>query len=263
MIPFFLYHYEWFKHFIFYMFQEIHDNSSLTYKTLGSRMEEPFIMLRTRATSDVADGIKVDGASSIIHSVTGEWNTSNVDEVKQRVTTYCTDSIKQERDSPDIDNIRESFPFDRNDIKEKDTYDYVNDVKEEVNLGIIRGECPFDDIDIKEEGVSQNVQDVGEHCTFHKINIKEEEVSQNMDDIGEDRSYDNSGIKEEDTRVYMDDMEETISYNSCGTERQERDRASGGSKAKGVETTGNLSLEVISLKHGKTLVEGIFLPWIT
>ena len=242
-------------------------------------------MLRTRATSDVADGIKVDGASSIIHSVTGEWNTSNVDEVKQRVTTYCMDSIKQERDSPDIDNIRESFPFDRNDIKEKNTYDYVNDVKEEVNLGIIRGECSFDDIDIKEEGASQNVQDIGEHCTFHKINIKEEEVSQNMqdigeawtcdnvdikeegvsqnmDDIGEDCSYDNSDIKE-DTRVYMDDMEETISYNSCGTERQEWDRASGGSEAKGVETTGHLSLEVISLKHGKTLVEGIFLPWIT
>ena len=56
-------------------------------------------MLRTRATSDVADGIKVDGASSIIHSVTGEWNTSYIDEVKQTGTTYCTDSIKEERDS--------------------------------------------------------------------------------------------------------------------------------------------------------------------
>ena len=98
-------------------------------------------MLRTQATSDVADGIKVDGASSIIHSVTGECNTSNIDEVKQTGTTSCTDSIKEERD--------------------------------------------------------------------------------------------------------MDDMEETISYNSCGTERQECDRASGGSEAKGVETTGNLFLKII------------------
>ena len=254
------------------MFQEIHDNSSLTYETLGSRMEQPFIMLRTQATSDVSDGVKVDGASSIIHSVTGEWNTSNVDEVKQRVTTYCTDSIKQERDSPDIDNIRESFTCDRNDIKEKDNYDYVNDVKEEVNLRIISGECTFDNIDIKEEGASQNVQDFSEECSFGNIDIKEEGVSQNvqdigehcteewtcdnvhikkeavsqsLDDIGEDRSYDNSGIKAEDTSFYMDDMEETICYNSCGTERQEWDRASGGLEAKGVETTGDLFKKII------------------
>ena len=88
------------------------------------------------------------------------------------------------------------------------------------------------------------MDDISEdYCTG--INIKKEAVSQNMDDIGEDCSYDNSGIKAEDTSVYMDDMEETISYNSCGTERQERDRASGGLEAKGVETTGNLFIKII------------------
>ena len=109
----------------------------------------------------------------------------------------CTDSIKEERDSPDMDNIRESFTCDRNDIKEN----------------------TFDNIDIKDEGASQNLQDISEGCTCEcdDIDIKEEGVSQNMDNISEECTCDI-------------------------TERQERDRASGGSEAKGVETTGNLFL---------------------
>ena len=224
-------------------------------------MEQPFIMLRTWATSGVTDGIKVEGASSI-NNVTGEWNSSNVDEIKQRRMTYCTDSIKEERDSPDMDTIRESFTCDRNAMKE-DTYNYMNDMKEEGIRHIINnirendnydnidihenmvaqymrniGEgCTFDNIDIKEEGVCQNMDDIGEDFGCDDIDIKEEGMSQNMDGVGENCSCDDVDIKEEDTSVSMDDIKEGISYNIGATECQEQH------EAHKEEMTGNLSLK--------------------
>ena len=199
-------------------------------------------MLRTWATSGVTDGIKVEGASSI-NNVTGEWNSSNVDEIKQSRMTYCTDSIKEERDSPDMDNIRESFTCDRNAMKEKDTYNYMNDMNEEgirQCINNIRENYNYDNIDIEENMVAQYMRNIGERCTFDNIDIKEEGVCQNMDDIGKDCGGEDIDIEEEDTSVSMDDIEEGISYNIGGTERQEQH------EAHKQEMTGNFSEKLFS-----------------
>ena len=189
-------------------------------------MDQPFLMLRTRLTSDVIAGIKVGGMDDSINTVTDEWNTYNVSEIRQGGSTYHMDHNKVERYSPnrgeidenntcdnidineegvsqDMENIRESFTSDSIDIKEE-TDDYILDIKEEgisENMENIRQSFTSDSIDIKEE------------TDDYILDIKEEGISENMENIRQSFTSDSIDIKEETDDCILDIKAEGISQN--------------------------------------------------
>ena len=170
-------------------------------------------------TSDVIDGIKVEGTADSIENVNEDLNALNGD-TRQEDTTYCRDSIKVERDSPNnMDNIKETFTCDRN---EEDSYEedsYEEDSYEE---------------DSYEEDSYDYVKD-----------IKKEELTQNVDSITENTTCDN--YVEEDPDAYIDDIkEEGITYyNHDGMDQQ------GHEETKGAGKTGNLFINGISANMGR------------
>ena len=211
-------------------------------------MDQPFLMLRTRLTSDVIAGIKVEVMDDSMNNITEEWNTFNVSDIRQGGSTYHMDHIKVERYSPNIgeidenntcdnidvneegvsqnmENIRQSFTSERNYIKEE-TDDYILDIKEKgisENMDNIRQSFTSDSIDIKEEtddyimdikeeGISQNMDDEeNDGCYKARIN-----VSENMDTISESYSCVGFETKEQDTDLDIDDIKEEGIYHLSG-----------------------------------------------
>ena len=211
-------------------------------------MDQPFLMLRTCLTSDVIAGIKVEVMDDSINTVTEEWNTFNVSDIRQGGSTYHMNHIKVERYSPnigeidenntcdnidineegvsqDMENIRESFTSDSIDIKEE-TDDYILDIKEEgisENMENISQSFTSDSIDIKEEtddyikeeGIFQNMDDEeNDGCDKTRIN-----VSENMDTISESYSCVGFETKEQDTDLDIDDIKKEGIYHLSGNVR--------------------------------------------
>ena len=202
-------------------------------------------------TSDVIDDFKLEAMADRIDNVRGERNTLNVVDIRQGATLYWMDDIKEEGESPNPENTRESFISDSVDVKVEDTYDYVCDIKEEnvsQNMDNIERSLTFENInikvedtydyvcDIKEENVSQNMDNIERSLTFENINIKVEDtydyisdtkkegVSQIMDLIRENSTCNNIDIKVEDHDVCMDDTNiKEMSYNHDGIEQQEHE----------------------------------------
>ena len=218
-------------------------------------MDQPFLMLRTRLTSDVIAGIKVEVMDDSINTVTGEWNTFNVSDIRQGGSTYHMNHIKVKRYSPNIgeidenntcdnidineegvsqnmENIRASFTSERNDIKEEND-DYILDIKEEgisENMENIRESFTSDSIDIKEEnddyildikeeGISENMENIRQSFTSDSIDIKEE-TDDYIKNIKEEGIFQNMDDEENDgcdkTRINVSENMDTISESySC------------------------------------------------
>ena len=127
--------------------------------------------------------IKSEGTSVGIDSDVKEWNNYiyNVSDISQEGTTYYEDNIKEESDSSTMDNIGQNYyTTDNIDVKKEDTYDHMNE--------------------IKEEGIFQNVDDVREHFICDTIDMKVEDPDDVYnDDIKADTiSYYHSGTDQED-----------------------------------------------------------------
>ena len=140
-------------------------------------------------TSEMIDGIKVERMDDSFNKVPGEWSTFNVSDIRQSGSTYYMDHIKEERKSPNIDDIDQSNP------------------------------C--DDVDISEEGVRRNMENFGENYIYDNSDIKVEVDCHDMES-----TCVSIDIKEEDTDVYIDDIKaKRISNNHDGLEQQEHDEA--------------------------------------
>ena len=204
------------------------------------RMDKPFTMLRTRVTSDVMDGIKVEGRPENLNNITEEGNLFG--DLRQGGIIYCTDNIKKEDISKNMEHIGDRFTCDCIDIKVKDTYDHNGDIKQEdisKNLNIIAfGEgftCDCIDSDIKEEESSASKDNIGDNFNMNKINIKEETTSiSHKDNIVDNCLCDNIDSKQEDVDVYMDDTSKDGSpyHHGDTVQLQEHD------ETKGTENTG-------------------------
>ena len=167
--------------------------------TILVRMDKPFTM--TRVTSDVIDGIKVEGKPENLNNITEEGNL--IGDLRQGGTIYCTcnGDIKQEDISKNLNIIAFGEGFTCN--------------------------C---DSDIKEEESSANKDNIGENFNMNKINIKEETTSiSHKDNIVDNCLCDNIDSKEEDVDVYMDDTSKDGSpYHHGDTEQlQEHDDTQG------------------------------------
>ena len=193
-------------------------------------MDQPFLMLRTRLTSDVIAGIKVEVMDDSINTVTEEWNTFNVSDIRQGGSTYHMDHMKVERYSPNIGEIDENNTCDNIDINEEGMSQNMENIRQSFTSDIIdiKGETDDYILDIKEEGISENMENITNSFTSGGIDIKvetddyiqdvkEEGISQNMD------NEENDGCSKARINVSenMDTMSE--SYSCVGFETKEQD----------------------------------------
>ena len=189
-------------------------------------MDQPFLMLRTRLTSDVIAGIKVEVMDDSINTVTEEWNTFNVSDIRQGGSTYHMDHIKVERYSPNIGEIDENNTCDNIDINEEGVSQDMENIRESFTSDSIGIKEETDDyiLDIKEEGISENMENIRQSFTSDSIDIKgetddyildikEEGISQNIETITNSFTSDGIDIKEETDDYIQDVKEEGISQN--------------------------------------------------
>ena len=116
-----------------------------------------------------------------------------------------------------MDNIGQNYyTTDNIDIKKEDTYDHMNE--------------------IKEEDISQNVDDIRENFTCDTIDIKVEDIDELYnDDIKAENADCHDDIKAENADCDDDIKADTIPYDHGGTEQEDCD------EARGAQQRGNLS----------------------
>ena len=160
------------------------------------------------------------------------------------------DNIKEEDQSPTMDNIGESSTRESNDIREEDTCDLISGIKvKRLSVHIVdvmkdsriqwktwnisdKGQKGYSAI-IKEEVDSSTMDNTGESLMFDSTDIKKEDTynyisdikqeneSPTMDNLGESFTRDSTDIKQEDTYDYISNIKQEGSSQNMDTDSEE------------------------------------------